>query len=201
VSTATIRIGRINNWLKNGGSICPWARSAPLTFLIPGATDLQVCDLHEFAAQQVAGALVMVALDDTINDHDYLEVVCWARKAFLEILRSCTLASIPDIEERELKHAVQGVGKLLADPHATMRPYLALKERALYTICMAPMYPEGHPRWAPHAMLIATYVDDVAQAKRRSDAGVRAVRDQMTAATGAVYDANELVLPLPKEPA
>lgn len=198
--STTARINHVDRWLKDGGSICPWARSAPLTYLIPGSVDLQVRELRQFAARQDQGALIMVAPID-LNELDYLEVVCWARKAFCELTASTVRATVPEIDQLELDRIVQRTSELLCDPNATTRPYLGLFDRPLYTICMAPMYSEGHPRWAPHPMLVATFVDDVARAKRRSEAAVRTIRDKMVAATRSIYDANELVLNLPKEPA
>ena len=66
------------------------------------------------------------------------------------------------------------------------------------TICMAPIYPTAHPRYAPHTILVVTWSDDVGAAQ---DTGVVAkIREAMAKAHGAVYDANELMLPLPAAP-
>jgi hypothetical protein len=52
-----------------------------------------------------------------------------------------------------------------------------------------------HPRYAPHTILVVTLGDDVAAAQ--GTGAVAKIREAMAKAHGHVYDANELVLPLP----
>ena len=68
---------------------------------------------------------------------------------------------------------------------------IGLRGRALITICMAPVYPTLHPRYAPAAVLILVHVEDV------DGIEFPAVRSAMRAQHGYLYDANELMLPLP----
>ena len=67
------------------------------------------------------------------------------------------------------------------------------------TICMAPVYPVAHPRHAPHTVLVVTWSDDVNAAL--TSGAVPKIRAAMNAAQGHVYDANELMLPLPMQSA
>jgi hypothetical protein len=56
---------------------------------------------------------------------------------------------------------------------------------------MAPVYPATHPRFSPRPIIVLTYLSDV------EGIAIPVVREAMAREHGHLYDAKELVLPLP----
>jgi hypothetical protein len=81
----------------------------------------------------------------------------------------------------------------LVRPAPGLRPLLGCGREMLLAACLAPMYPEGHPRHAARRMVVVTWGRDVAQAPGPI---VRAIRRAAWRAFGCAYDADDLVLAL-----
>src|SRR6185436_5480544 len=115
----------------------------------------------------------------------------WAAETFLELMICCLQIDHPTLPIAEVEqHVEQVIRPALCS--SVIRPHLTLHGAALMTICMSPLYPTTHPRYAPHTILVTTWSADVSAA-----GSILKVREAMVKEHGTVYDANELVLPLP----
>lgn len=98
--------------------------------------------------------------------------------------------------ERDIYGRIQ---RLLVDEGDPRRPHMLLGGESplssLITICMAPVYPENHPRYSPHMMLVATWHTDVGQMQTREL--TFKIREKAQAAHGGEYDGDELMLHWP----
>ena len=143
-----------------------------------------------FAAAR-GNAIVLLAN----TDKDFAATAAWSAETFLELMICCVQISQPDVPIVEIEqHVETNVRPTLSSQD--IRPYLSLHGEALMTICMAPSYPAAHPRHAPHTILVATWAEDVGAVQ--GTPVIAKIRDAMVKAHGYVYDANELVLPLPR---
>jgi hypothetical protein len=71
------------------------------------------------------------------------------------------------------------------------RLYLPVRNKPVLPVSMAPIYSVPHPRFSPMAILVLTFLEDI------DGVEIPAVRDVMRREHGYLYDAQELVLPLP----
>ena len=185
----------IRSYLHAGKSVCPFAKAAPLelaTVSMNPRSD-RAGILRSATAFSAARGNAIVLLANA--DKGFLATAAWSTEAFLELMICCVQVSQPEIPIAEIEHHVESnVRPTLSSEE--IRPYLSLHGKALMTICMAPVYPAAHPRYAPHTMLVSTWSDDVAAAQ--GAATVSKIREAMAKAHGHVYDANEMVLPLPR---
>jgi len=117
----------------------------------------------------------------------------WALEVFLELMMCFGLNA--GVNENELTPAIDQVRTMMLDRYEPRRPMLGCGNEPLYAICMAPLYPTTHPRYAPRAVVIVTWQADVAAVRDRP---ARAhIHKAMAREHGFVYDADELMLPLP----
>ena len=188
------RAAALKSYLQAGKSVCPFAKACSLELTSVSAnprTDragILRC-VTTFAASR-GNAIILVAK----ADKGFAATATWAAEAFLELMICCTQVSQPTVAIAEIEHYVESTVRptLSSDE---IRPHLALHGKALMTICMAPVYPAEHPRYAPHAILVVTWNADVDEALGAGS--IPKIREAMAKAHGHVYDANELVLPLP----
>lgn len=196
------RADAIKNYLQAGKSVCPFARACPLelaTVSTNPRADRAVI-LRSVTAFAAARGNAIVLLAEA--DKDYAATAAWATEAFLELMICCEQVSQPLVpieavlaRRAEIEDYVERIIRpTLSSPE--IRPHIALHDKALMTICMAPVYPADHPRHAPHTILVATWSDDIG-AVLGTGASPPKIREAMAKAHGHVYDANELMLPLP----
>lgn len=187
-----------------GKCACPFARKARFHAVdicdAPGFYRGQLTR-HAMAVHHDLGSVLLVAGQCELTFEDTKR---WARETFLEVMIACALATSTAqgltyaAEERAVERAVYGeVRDMLYDDSERRRPNAVLGDEPLITICMTPVYPAAHPRYAPYPILVATRQVDVADAQREHPLVVTKIREAMRAAQGSVYDADELVLPLP----
>lgn len=188
------RAAAVRNYLQAGKSVCPFAKACPLELvavsMIPRADrTIIIPSVVAFGAAR-GNALVLIAEADT----SFADTTAWATEAFLELMVCCSWLDQPMIPIAEVeRHVEQNIRPTLDSP--VIRPHLGLRSKMLMSICMSPVYPTAHPRYAPHTILVVTWNDDVAAAQ--GTGAVTKIRAAMAKAHGHVYDANELVLPLP----
>jgi len=192
------RAATIRGYLQAGQSVCPFAKACPFEMTTVSANARAdraglLRSVTTFAAAR-GNAIVLLAK----ADKGFAATATWAAEVFLELMICCAQISQPTTPIAEIEHYVESsIRPILSSPE--IRPHLALHGKALMTICMAPLYPATHPRYAPHTILVVTWSADVAAALGAE--GIPKIREAMAKAHGHVYDANELMLPLPtKEP-
>lgn len=185
----------VRSYLQAGKSVCPFAKAAPLELVTvsmnPRADRAAILRSAAAFATARGNAIVLVAN----ADKGFAATATWSAEAFLELMICCVQVSQPEVAIGEIEqHVETNVRPTLSSQD--IRPYLAVHGKALMTICMAPVYPTAHPRYAPHTMLVATWADDVGAVQGTPT--IAKIREAMVKAHGYVYDANELVLPLPQ---
>jgi hypothetical protein len=188
------RVETVRNYLQAGKSVCPFAKVSPLELVtvstIPRADRaIIIPSVVAFAAAR-GNALVLLAEADA----NFTATTAWATEAFLELMVCCSWLDQPMVPIAEVeRHVERDIRPILDSP--VLQPHLGLRAKALMSICMAPVYPAAHPRYAPHTILVVTWIDDVAAAQSTNT--VAKIRAAMAREHGSVYDANELMLPLP----
>lgn len=189
------RATAIKSYLHAGKSVCPFAKVSPLE-LVPASVAPRTDRVSIFLAVQAfaaarGNALVILAK----TDEAFAGTATWAAETFLELMICCVLVSHSTVAVDEIERYVdRDVRPTLGSNE--IRPYLSLHDKALMTICMAPVYPTNHPRYAPHTILVSTWSDDVDEAMHSPAA--QKIKAAMAEAHGYIYDANELMLPMPK---
>jgi len=185
------RTTTIARYFQAGESVCPFAKTCPLELVAvsanPRADRAALLRTVTAFATAHGNALVLVAR----VDKGFAATATWAAETFLELMICCLQIDHPTLAVAEAEqHVEQVIRPTLSS--SVIRPHLALHGAALMTICMSPLYPATHPRHAPHTILVTTWSADVGAA-----GSIPKVREAMAKEHGAVYDANELVLPLP----
>jgi hypothetical protein len=183
----------IDDHLAAGRSVCPFAKGARKLYVRDSASRSQMlAGVREFA--KARGAALIVCAPEGSNDWSFERTRTWVRDTFLELMICFGLSE--DVEmERFVREFVRPLLYNDADPR---RPMLGHAGMPLFAICLAPVYPEKHPRYAPQASVVVTRQSDVAEAATSSPAVVAQIRAAMKDTHGFVYDADELMLPLPK---
>jgi hypothetical protein len=121
----------------------------------------------------------------------FRETERWAVRTFSElyVVLGVVAGAAPAVMER---FVASDVRPALLDRTSSRRVFLACGKEPLFAICMAPTYPERHPRYAPHPVVV-TWVHDVRVVPQNV---VQGIRDRMQQAHGSSYDADALMLPL-----
>jgi len=197
----TTRTRELEAFLSRGGSVCPFAVRSYRIYAMAGAEPRLDRTLLRSAVEKFAktrgktpsGAMLVEA---THPPSDFERTQTWAREVFLELMACFGLAD--GASEAELSAVIDGqVRAMLFDEQEPRRPMLGCGAEPLFAICMSPLYPAAHPRYAPHAVVVVTWQADVAAVH---DHPARAhIRRAMVREHGFVYDADDLLLPLPSE--
>jgi len=189
-------MNEIQEFLSRGKSVCPFAQTSTLHFAESGSALVRaVKEFAETLGATPAHALVVGESKDT-SSWGFVETKAWAIERFMNLFTVCSLISGVDLREA-LEHARCKILPMFDDECPT-RPILGLNNQPLFTICMAPVYPETHPRYAPRPIVVVTWGEDVANVQALPKV-LAAIRDKMRAWHGSLYDADELMVPLPKE--
>ncbi len=190
---------KVDEFIRQGGSVCPHARGSTRVYATVGLEPRKdraslLPALRQFAATKGLspnGALLVLgpALDG------FETTRTWAREVFLELMFGFGL--LEGLEEREIaEHIAQSIRPLLLDESDPRRPVLGCRQSPLFSICMAPLYPKTHPRYAPQPVVVLTWHEDVGAVQKQEPAASR-IRQAMIREHGYAYDADELMLPWP----
>lgn len=189
-------ISLVKNFLEGGGSVCPFAPACPKIYCEDSG---DLCVALEGLASN--GALVVVSTDEAFpalrrvapDRTEFEETTLWANSVFMALYFCCLRLRFPEAPTMNIVHFIQQeVASVLASDQ--VRPVLNLKEGGpLITFCMAPMYPRSHPRYAPTPIVVVNRLYDANAVGEQPK-----VRKVMEREHGHVYDAHELVVPLPR---
>jgi hypothetical protein len=191
----------VEAFLARGGSVCPFAVRSHRIYASAGKEPR--LDRTEFLSAAKAFArthgatpngalLVRRRRHESDGALDFDGTRTWARDVFLELMMCFGLTD--GATETQLASILRDVRRILLDEHDPRRRMLGSGGHALFAICMSPLYPATHPRYAPETTVVVTWIDDVAAASQQP--AVMHIRKSMAAGHGFVYDANELVLPI-----
>lgn len=204
--TTTDTILAVEDFLRQGGSVCPFARRSRRIYATVGdqptldrSAILRAVPL--FAATQNAspnGAMLVLGP----SNKDFDQTRTWALEVFLELM-TCFTITAPGTGaftgpryEAELTAAInRAIRPALFDDASPIRPVLACRGAPLFAICLAPVYPRTHPRYAPAPVVVVTWQADVGAV--HDDPTTAHIRAAMKREHGSVYDADAIVLPLP----
>lgn len=184
----------IDDFLEKGGSVCPFARGSTRLYVTVGRVPSDkrkktLGTVQRFLPGQNQALLV---IGPKLPNFQVTRV--WAREVFLELMTCFGL--LDGLPEKEVvRHVRSEIRPLLEDEQDPRRPVLGFRGKPLYAICMAPCYPKTHPRYAPEPVVVATWGQDVAQVHDRLT--TEKIREVMRREHGHVYDADDLMLPLP----
>lgn len=189
----------IEGFLQDGGSVCPYAAGTRRHYATVGNNVRFYRPVIRAAAQLFAhtkgtrpyGALLVVGKQEPDG---FRATRDWAREVFLE-LTAC-FGLLAGSTEAEMERPIADARVILLDDVDPRRPVLTCDGSPLYAICMAPLYPQTHPRYAPRAVVVVTWQADVAAGS--VEPAFSRIRDTMKREHGSVYDADELMLPLPE---
>jgi hypothetical protein len=171
-------------YLRAGHSVCPSAKARPLHFA-EDDDDLRPT-LQGFARSNGEAAVIVAER----TPRTFRETETWALDTYERALMAAGWVS-GLVDSRVLRREAAGARAELENPASGYRPDIVLVGQRIITVAVAPVYPPTHPRYAPQAMLVLTWLRDV------DGVPLAAVREVMRREHGWVYDAKELVLPLP----
>jgi hypothetical protein len=156
--------------------------------------------VHAFAKSLGATpAHALLALDPAGGaGASFVATKAWAIDAFLALHVATSVASGAPVLVAE-RYAEHEIRPMFLDEKIPTRPMLGLMGEPLYAVCMAPVYPETHPRYAPHPIVVVTWVRDIAEVHALPKV-LAAIRERMRAGHGSLYEADELMLPWPMLP-
>jgi hypothetical protein len=186
---------RLETYLRSGKVVCPFAREAVLlTVEVDADPIVSRRDLVKIArrfaptrGKTPARALVLVGRAIA----GYAATKRWAEECFLELAVAFGICE-GETSIRMRAHVDTKLRPWLLDTQAPTRPMLAFGSKPLFCICMAPVYPAKHPRYAPLPIVVVTWVHDVGQVPLMLR---HAIRAGATKRNGAEYDADALMLP------
>lgn len=185
-------------FLAGGGSVCPFARNSRRIYARIGAEPAKARGkLFDAAAEfrKTKGATPNAALLVVGPGWAPFDVTkIWAREVFLELMMAFGLGDGGD-PRRMRVHIQRTVRPMLYNDAHPRRPMLGCADEPLFSICVSPLYPKGHPRYAPETAVVVTWQSDVARAQ--SEPVTERIREVMHQEHGFVYDADDLMLPLP----
>lgn len=188
----------IRDFLSVGKSICPFAQTSHLHFVeSPCEPQTLLRTVNVFSntlGSTPAHALVVATASPAFPSWSFNDTHAWAIERFLELFVACAVSSGAAIVD-VMRHAEKEIRPMFEDSCPT-RPILGLKGQPLFSICMAPVYPETHPRYAPRPIAVVTWGEDVASVQALPKV-LTAIREKMTVGHGSVYDADELMVPWP----
>lgn len=196
------RIKAVTGFFRSGECVCPFTQYAELHFAMASSTPrFQRIDLRraliqfsETMGMNPAHSVIVVRQD---GDSDFDQTRQWARAVYLELNTVCALISHPLVSVEQVETQIEReVKPVLFDDSNPRRPSIILSEQPTITICLAPCYPRSHPRWAPVTLLSMAWHIDIALAQTQGV--VKKIREKMLNEHGILYDADELMLPLPK---
>lgn len=181
----------LDNFFRNSGSICPFAKiAADNEAIVYAQSSAQFKDqLISFLTDPSMQAFVVVA-DKKPTTHQKAKdrVYNMFKRTLTELL------SLQGAHLEEIVPYVKSQMAMFDDPNSPQRPMLGYDNKPMYAIGMGPNYAPGHPRYAPVLCLIVTWMDQVQEAAQQYPASVTKIRAAMKAQTGAIYDADELYL-------
>lgn len=186
----------VDDFVEKGGSVCPFARGSARLYVTVGRI---LADRRKKTAEAVQrfapgqNQALMVVGPDLPN---FAATKVWAREVFQELM--IVMGLLDNVPEKDVVRYVRTqIRPLLENEADPRRPMLGFRGKPLYAICMAPCYPQTHPRYAPKPVIVITWGQDVAAVHSRPT--TEKIREIMQREHGCVYDADDLMLPLPME--
>jgi hypothetical protein len=184
----------VDRFVAQGGSVCPFARGSARLYVTVGRVPADKRKNLREAFQRFSAGQNQAVLVIGPEFADFATTRGWAREVFLELL--ICLGVLDGVPEKEVaRYAKTEIRPLLCDDKDPRRPLLGFRGKPLYSICMAPLYPKTHPRYAPKPVIVVTWGEDVA--KVHGLPSTNGIREAMRREHGFVYDADDLMLPLP----
>jgi hypothetical protein len=178
-------IEAMDRYLRAGKSVCPHARRATIHYAMDNeALGPMLAAIKPSEAGVVIASRELAGFEGTKR---------WAQDTILSLFVATTSSAHPTLSLRQARELVRAQAEpALRNDDDPRRLYLPVKGEPVLPVCMAPVYPATHPRFSPAAIIVLTFLDDVEGVE------IPALREAMKREHGFVYDAKELMLPLPE---
>lgn len=142
-------------------------------------------------ARAPGAALALVAQEDAPT---WLALRAATERVLRLLWGHAVRAGDPRARDAEVRAEVDRlVGETLSE--RSTRPFLTVAGEPLFLVTLGASYPERHTRHAPHDCWVLTRVSEVTETALRQPAGVMAIRSQILARMGVLYDADEPLVP------
>jgi hypothetical protein len=185
----------IDDFIEKGGSVCPFARGSARLYVTVGRVPADKRKKTMEAVQRFAPGQNQALLVVGPDLPNFATTKAWAREVFLELM--IVMGLVGNVPEKDVVRYVRTqIRPLLENELDPRRPVLGFRDKPLYAICMAPCYPKTHPRHAPKPVIVVTWGQDVAGV--HDQPATEKIREVMRREHGHVYDADDLMLPLPE---
>lgn len=183
----TDSIKTIDDYLRAGKSICPYAKKAEIHYAVDNEP---LWPMMRAIKRYEAGVVICLRRVSM----DFWTTKIWAQDTILTMFVATAQHGNPQWSHRQAReHVYAHIGPVLRNDNDPRRPALAVDGKPMVPICMAPVYPTTHPRFSPIPIIVVTWYEDL------HGVVIPAVRDAMAKEHGSVYDALEIMLPLPKK--
>lgn len=183
----------LDEFFRNGGSVCPFAKAAAdRDAIVYAENDPQFKDrLISFLTDPMKQVFIVYS-PKTPSTHKKAKdrVYNLFKRTLTELIR-IQAGGAPEEEITEYVHTQMA---MFDDPRSSQRPMLGYDNKPMYAIGMGPNYATNHPRYAPVLCLVVTWLDDIQTAARRFPSILEKIRAKMIDAVGSLYDADELYL-------
>lgn len=188
------RLDELRAHFASGHGVCPFARNTLHRYL---PDRFYAAGLSAFRAAPRGSSLVLMSSQPGIVDAAALRE--WATLHATLIAGECHALTHP-ADDRKVRESVELYFLSLLEGRVrihgrAVNPFPCIGDAAIVTIAMGPAYPASHPRYAPHACLVLTWLRDISP--HIGTPLSIAVRARMFAAHGGEYDADELVVEWP----
>lgn len=175
-------------YLEDGNNVCPFSSSKDTKY-ISDSEDFR-STLKSFQDNQ---AIVIETSSRDLGSFKALKK--WARSTFLKVLAHATSVTSPELSDINIWRFIDSnIAPILNDDNSPVHVGVALYNKPIIAICMSPLYPAHHPRYAPNTIIVLVWLSDI-----ENIGALQKVRKVMLKEHGSIYDAIELVLPLPPE--
>ena len=184
----------IDAFLKAGSSICPFAKIAAnrseIFYLEPGAGSLRediFQGVQDFLISRKPVFIVTAPSDSPNKQNGERQ----AHDLFIELAIAFGRIVNPGESEEAVRKEFGGLFRTRLRPDSELNPMIMLPpDKGLFTIAMNPAYLPTDPRYAPHDILVLTWMQDVKAAARARPDLVGEIHGEMQRRTGTVYDAD-----------
>ncbi len=192
----SVRQNAIDAFLKAGNSICPFAKIAAdrgqIVYVTSSNASIQASVFEGVKEFITSGHPVLIFIAP-LDYLDHQRAQQQAHDLFMELSIAFNRLANPRIRPKLIRREVEKQVRPLLRQESPIHPMIGIPpDKAAFTIAMGPSYQPSDPRYAPHNLLVVTWVNDVKRASETQPLIVQGIRTQMAERTGHIYDANQL---------
>ncbi len=177
----------VQKYLEDGDNIFPFS---------DGSSTQYIKDLEDFRpALRLFGANQAIVIENSSKAgiESFESLKKWARSTLLKVLAHATSVSDPSLSDYNIWQFIDNnIAPILNNDNSPVHVGVSLWNRPIIALCMSPIYPIHHSRYAPNTILVLVWLNDIEET-----VALHKIRDAMLRDNSSIYDAIELILPLP----